>query len=425
MLILPEVASAQQFKYNSIGDVLAGFRKTTNAGLNELVVDLGSVTNFLALPAGSTITISNYSTTQITNAFADTGGFDNLNWSAFSQFQINIGSWTTPVGAFPKNTIWYTLPATDVNTQTQPPSRLTGGEQSNIKSLINGVGEGAVTISSELQISNIDNDATVVVEPVSYYEAGEGTTLSVFIGNSASDGQPFNIGNFGSSGTPLPNVVENTTPSPFTSPQRDDFYQSVPIGAVDPITGLTTGNAYLVGYFVLNPDGSETFTRASASAPPSAGSIISSVTNGFSPLTVVFTNSASGTITNYVWSFGDGTSVTNTTGASVTNTYDGGGSYTVTLTVYGPSGSSTITVANFIVASPTPQISVARSGGNFVLSGTNDPAGVQYRILTSPTVTLPLASWQPVVTNTFTSGGTFSYTTSTTNTASFFQLVSP
>ena len=141
MLILPEVASAQQFKYNSIGDVLAGFRKTTNAGLNELVVDLGSVTNFLALPAGSTITVSNYSTTQITNAFADTGGFDNLNWSAFSQFQINIGSWTTPVGAFPKNTIWYTLPATDVNTQTQPPARLTGGEQSNIKSLINGVGE--------------------------------------------------------------------------------------------------------------------------------------------------------------------------------------------------------------------------------------------------------------------------------------------
>jgi len=137
VMLLPEVTSAQVFNYNSIGDVLAGFRKTgNNAGLNELVVDLGSITNFLSLPAGTTVNITNYSTTQITNAFVDTGGFQFLQWSAFSQFQFN-SSWITPVGTFPKNTLWYTLPASNVNTHTQSPVKNAGGFQSGIKDDIN------------------------------------------------------------------------------------------------------------------------------------------------------------------------------------------------------------------------------------------------------------------------------------------------
>jgi hypothetical protein len=59
------------------------------------------------------------------------------------------------------------------------------------------------------------------------------------------------------------------------------------------------------------------------------------------------------------------------------------------------------------------------------LSGTNCPIGVPYRILNSTNVALPLANWQPVFTNTFLNDGSFAYTNSITNTAGFFQLVSP
>jgi hypothetical protein len=66
------------------------------------------------------------------------------------------------------------------------------------------------------------------------------------------------------------------------------------------------------------------------------------------------------------------------------------------------------------------------SGGSLTLSGANGTPGAQYRILSAPSLTLPLASWIPVWTNTFAPDGTYSFTTSPlTNAASFFRLVSP
>ena len=167
------------------------------------------------------------------------------------------------------------------------------------------------------------------------------------------------------------------------------------------------------------------FVIASSSPAPSAGTVSSTVTNGFYPLTLAFTNTASGSITQWVWNFGNGNIITNTTGADVTNTYAAAGDYTVSLTVYGPGGSSTNILANYIVTSPVPEINTALVAGQFTLGGTNCPVGVQYRILTSTNLTLPIASWQPVVTNKFLSNGSFSYTNATTNATSFFQMVSP
>ena len=181
-----------------------------------------------------------------------------------------------------------------------------------------------------------------------------------------------------------------------------------------------------VGVFNINVNTHTVkFSLASSSPAPTISSVGSGITNGFSPLTVVFTNSASGSITDWVWNFGNGNIITNTTGASVTNTYTSGGNYTVTLTVYGPGGSNTLSLASYIVASPTPKISETLAGNHFILSGTNCPIGVPYRILNSTNVALPLANWQPVFTNAFLNDGSFAYTNSITNTAGFFQLVSP
>jgi PKD repeat protein len=243
--------------------------------------------------------------------------------------------------------------------------------------------------------------------------------LSTYIG----DVDDTTVGNFGGGNERLPYVVENTTPNPFATAQRDDFYQLAPVDYTDPTTGQTNGNAYYVGYFLLYPNGSETFTRAAAVTAPVISSVASTtVTNGFAPLQVVFTNSATGTITSWVWNFGNGVVITNTTDADVTNTYAAGGDYTVTLTVNGPAGSSTNILANYIVASPTPALgNLALSGGNLIIGGTNGPVGVEYRILESTN----LLTWTPVFTNTIRSNGGYGFTNSTAQASAFFRLVSP
>ena len=53
-------------------------------------------------------------------------------------------------------------------------------------------------------------------------------------------------------------------------------------------------------------------------------------------------------------------------------------------------------------------------------------AVVQYRILTSTNLALPVASWTPVFPGVFANDGSYSYTNSSaTNAASFFRLVLP
>ena len=66
-----------------------------------------------------------------------------------------------------------------------------------------------------------------------------------------------------------------------------------------------------------------------------------SYTTAPSSLTVTFTDTSSGTIYYRTWSFGDGTSKTDSSRASVVHTYSNIGSDTVTLTVRGPAGSNT------------------------------------------------------------------------------------
>ncbi len=417
MIGLPELAGAQSFKYNQYGDVLAGFRKTSPAGSYELVVDLGNVTNFLNLSIGTTLNITNYSTSQMTNAFT---GFGNIQWSVFAAFPGN-SSWVTPLGSFPLDTLWYTLPAPNATTQSQVPYRDSSYAQQVTKNLINGVGGGALSIAA---FAGVTNTTFLVREPVTY----SSYILTAYIGDSITPA----IGDFGNyggggSGSPLPYSVENTNPASFTSPVRDDFYQLCPNTYTDPISGSTT-NTYYLGYFLMNPDGSMTFTRAVQSVvpPPPVAGFSGSPTAGFAPLQVTFNDASTGSITNWLWDFGDGQTVTNSTSASVNHTYAAGGSYTVTLTVSGAGGVNADAQTSYIVVSSTPTIStVTKSGGNLVMGGTGNPAGTQYRILTSTNLTLPLASWTPVTTNVFLSDGSYSYTNSTTQNAAFFRLVSP
>jgi PKD repeat protein len=142
---------------------------------------------------------------------------------------------------------------------------------------------------------------------------------------------------------------------------------------------------------------------------------------------VVFTDSSTGSITNWVWSFGDGTTVTNRSNANVTQVYEAAGTYTVSLMVSGPAGSNTNTQAAYITVSPTPTlVSPVLSGGNLILSGANGTPGAPYRILMTTNLAAPMTGWIPVWTNVFATDGSYSFTNSPqTNAAAFFRLISP
>ncbi|HEX9045721.1 MAG TPA: PKD domain-containing protein, partial [Verrucomicrobiae bacterium] len=164
-------------------------------------------------------------------------------------------------------------------------------------------------------------------------------------------------------------------------------------------------------------------------AAPPVASFTASPTNGTAPLGVTFTDASTGSITNWLWSFGDGFSVTNTSNVSVNHTYTNSGSYYPSLKVTGPGGNNTLTwthyilVTSAVVGNPTFN-SVSFVGGQLIVSGTNGTASTQYRVLIS--TNLSSGIWTPIYTNQFTGAGAFAYTnTPTGNPSGFFKLVSP
>ncbi len=69
---------------------------------------------------------------------------------------------------------------------------------------------------------------------------------------------------------------------------------------------------------------------------------------------------------------------------------------------------------------------IVQSGAEMVISGTGGPANIQYWILTSTNLTLPITSWTPISTNNFDSSGSFQFTNIIDPTApqSFYQIQS-
>ena len=231
---------------------------------------------------------------------------------------------------------------------------------------------------------------------------------------------------------PLQVVFTNTSTGSFTNSAwsfGDGNVATNTTGANVTNTYAAPGS-YTVILTVSGPGGVSSLTNTAyvvvQSGVPTAG-FTGTPTGGFAPLQVAFTDGSTGSITNWAWSFGDGHSVTNSSNAGVTNSYAAAGSYTVSLAVSGPGGTGSKTNTAYIVVSPKPALGKpVLSGGNFMFSGTNGPAGVQYRILSTTNVAAALTNWTPVLTNVFGSDGSYGYTNaSPTNNAKFFILVSP
>lgn len=91
--------------------------------------------------------------------------------------------------------------------------------------------------------------------------------------------------------------------------------------------------------------------------------------SGFAPLAVAFTDRSTGTITNWIFDFGDGM---NATGRNPVHVYPYPGKYTVTLFITGPGGASVVQVIQAVCVS-APPITPAQPKKNVTPTMTKKP----------------------------------------------------
>ncbi len=124
---------------------------------------------------------------------------------------------------------------------------------------------------------------------------------------------------------------------------------------------FTSAGTYTVRLTVIDNDGAsdtttQSVTVAAATPPPVAEAGGPYTGTVGQPITLNGTGST-GSISQYLWSFGDGYSAQ---GATVTHTYTSPGTYTATLTVSGPGGTDTDT-AQVVISPAAPPLAVQLS----------------------------------------------------------------
>jgi PKD repeat protein len=115
----------------------------------------------------------------------------------------------------------------------------------------------------------------------------------------------------------------------------------------DPSHDYTSAGIYTVTLTISGLGGSDTLTRASYVTvyEPVQADFKASPTDGFAPVTIVFTNTSTGDYMSSLWDLGDGMSSTLEVS---THTYEIPGAYTVTLIIDGPGGSDALSRADYI-----------------------------------------------------------------------------
>ncbi|MDB5050558.1 MAG: hypothetical protein JWO30_3629 [Fibrobacteres bacterium] len=248
-------------------------------------------------------------------------------------------------------------------------------------------------------------------------------------------------------GAPLPNqpptvaITSPTNGSVFTNPatvyiynnafdgdgsiSKVDFYRGgttlIGTSTVSPFTfvwsGVTPGAYSLTAVATDNQNATGTSAPVSITVNEAAPYVTATATpsTGGAPLNVAFTaNNSGGTVTGWLWNFGDGS---NTTLQNPTHLYNATGVYNVSVTGSGPGGNSTYLLTVTVVAAPnititatpisgtrplTVSFSVANTGGainayawNFGNGGTSGSANPVFTYTTAGTFTATLTASGP------------------------------
>ncbi len=242
------------FKYSNC-DLVVGFR--IPGGASDLVVDIGPITSYDSLPAGTSVPITQVSGDQLLDTFSSLNG---LEWSVGGAMRGNVN-----YPQYPLQTIWATSPQSVPGVPGPIWVRKGQFTLGTTAAQIDAIGAGGVTYgSSEPEGPNNSASAIVIpsTEPTSY-------TAAIGVG-----------GDF--AGT-FQGLVENQTPDDFDSlsvSSRSVLYELRPVTGVE----LNTPGKIL-GTFDLSPEGALTFT---AGEPPSRATITSILYSHGNP-TISFT----------------------------------------------------------------------------------------------------------------------------------------
>jgi hypothetical protein len=224
-------------------DCMLDFRQLGTANPFDLEVDLGSVTNFYAVPIGNTITISNYNIAQLTNAMAGSN-FANVE---FSVCAANNSPTTGASANYPKGNMWITYARTTTNVQSVPFARSTASTLIGSGEVVTSLGGEAQLYSSLINPDPLGNTSNAVAIPPSATESCEG-----YIGPGATSYLQ----------SSFPQQIGQYSPPSFVSAIVSDFYVDYPTRQPDPLNNnATSGNVSLLGYFTFFPNGTMTFTR--------------------------------------------------------------------------------------------------------------------------------------------------------------------
>jgi PKD repeat protein len=120
----------------------------------------------------------------------------------------------------------------------------------------------------------------------------------------------------------------------------------------NPMHTYSAAGSYTVTLTVSNENGTDSKTNninVKPAVQKPVPSFSSSVTTGYAPLSVSFTDRSTGSPTSWKWIFGDGTS---STAKNPAHTFSKAGKYNVSLTVTNAAGSNKVTKSSYIVVSP-------------------------------------------------------------------------
>jgi hypothetical protein len=246
--------AAGTFQYTP-GDVLVGFRVTGGGGNYELVVNAGSVSNFLALSSGQSLPVANVTSTLLNDAFP--GGYDSLSWAVFADTTssgLTVGS-----SNYPAHSLWMSAPRADVNSQSTPYYLMTYYGNGYVISQIEGLGSHVTSYGASIAASQ-DNTTTAIRVPA-------GSTIysySTYIG----------AGNFNGS---MNGYIEQFTGPTFSTDgvsSRADFY------TMTPASSAYTYSANFIGYFDFAPNGVLTYHAGPSSVVVNAPQILSITRTG-------------------------------------------------------------------------------------------------------------------------------------------------
>src|SRR4029453_18853800 len=184
-----------------------------------------------------------------------------------------------------------------------------------------------------------------------------------------------------SGAAPLNVTFTNTTTGSVTTWAWDFGDNTSSTAQNPPAHSYSAPGSYTVKLTATGPGGSVTKTASTPISVVAAAPVANftmTPASGSAPLNVTFTNTTTGSVTSWLWDFGDNT--TSTVQNPPAHSYGAPGSYTVKLTAPGPGGSVTktaTTAINVVAAAPVANFTMTPASGSAPLNVTftNTPTG--------------------------------------------------